>query len=71
MTSQGSIDSLGEQYIGAVTPSVSPDYQPGVVHGGSGVSASSNASSLRDELRVTWWGTWIMILLAAVSGLIS
>ncbi|KAI0334701.1 glycoside hydrolase [Cubamyces sp. BRFM 1775] len=38
MSAQGRINALGEQYIGAVTPNVSSDYQPGVVHGGSGVS---------------------------------
>lgn len=36
MSSSGSINNLGLQYIGAATPSISPNYQPGIVHGGFG-----------------------------------
>lgn len=45
MTSQGKINTLGEQYIGAVTPNVSSGYQPGVVHGGSGTNSTSQSGS--------------------------
>ncbi|KAK7695626.1 hypothetical protein QCA50_000262 [Cerrena zonata] len=36
MDNSGRINTLGQQYIGAVTPNVSSDYQPGIVHGGFG-----------------------------------
>lgn len=36
MDNSGRINALGQQYIGAVTPNISSDYQPGVVHGGFG-----------------------------------
>ncbi|EJF62918.1 hypothetical protein DICSQDRAFT_56805 [Dichomitus squalens LYAD-421 SS1] len=38
MSSGGKINQLGEQYLGMVAANVSPDYQPGIVHGGSGNS---------------------------------
>ncbi|KAI0721819.1 glycosyl hydrolase catalytic core-domain-containing protein [Cerioporus squamosus] len=55
MTSQGKINTLGEQYIGAVTPNVSSGYQPGVVHGGSGSnSTSESGSNGATRLAVSW-----------------
>ncbi|KAH9853697.1 glycosyl hydrolase catalytic core-domain-containing protein [Lenzites betulinus] len=51
MSSDGKINTLGQQYIGAITPNVSSDYQPGVVHGGAGVSAPSQSPSSSDILR--------------------
>lgn len=45
MDQSGQITTLGKQYIGANTPKVSPDYQPGIVHGGSGNASSSSGSS--------------------------
>ena len=41
MGSGGKINQLGEQYIGMVAANVSPGYQPGVVHGGSGSSGTN------------------------------
>ncbi|OJT10503.1 Alkali-sensitive linkage protein 1 [Trametes pubescens] len=57
MSTSGSITSLGEQYIGAATPNVTSDYQPGVVHGGSGVSAPSatQASSSSESRQAILW----------------
>ncbi len=57
MSTSGSITSLGEQYIGAATPNVTSDYQPGVVHGGSGVSAPSatQASSSSESRKAILW----------------
>lgn len=57
MSTSGSITSLGEQYIGAARPNVTSDYQPGVVHGGSGVAAPSGtqASSSSDSRRAILW----------------
>ena len=49
MTSQGSINSLGKQYIGATIPAVSPNYVPGVVHGGSGSNSGSAQVFLQDS----------------------
>ncbi|CAL1701688.1 unnamed protein product [Somion occarium] len=40
MDNSGRINMLGQQYIGAVIPNVSVDYQPGVVHGGYGSGPS-------------------------------
>ncbi|EKM59705.1 uncharacterized protein PHACADRAFT_158145 [Phanerochaete carnosa HHB-10118-sp] len=51
MNSGGQINTLGEQYIGAVTPNVSSNYQPGVVHGGKG--SSSTGSAVRTTLSRT------------------
>lgn len=45
MDSSGHINALGQQYIGATTPYVTPGFQPGVVHGGNGSTASPPASS--------------------------
>ncbi|KAH8103620.1 glycosyl hydrolase catalytic core-domain-containing protein [Cristinia sonorae] len=36
MTNDGHLTTLGKQYIGAVTPNISSDPKPGVVHGGKG-----------------------------------
>jgi len=40
MTPSGQINTLGGQYIGALVPNISSNYQPGVVHGGDGASAA-------------------------------
>lgn len=61
MSSDGHIDSLGQQYIGAITPSVSPDYQPGVVHGGSGVTSSSPVR-VRFSILLLLVTVWLSIL---------
>ncbi|KAI0824605.1 glycosyl hydrolase catalytic core-domain-containing protein [Trametes gibbosa] len=53
MSSDGHITTLGQQYIGAITPNVSSDYQPGVVHGGSGVSPPAQSPSSSGILRAT------------------
>ena len=68
MTSDGSINSLGEQYIGAVTPNVSPDYVPGVVHGGSGSSGSSGAGATRRPLSMTEWRVILLVAVTAFLG---
>lgn len=51
MSPQGAITPLGQQYIGAVKPNVTSDYQPGVVHGGSGVSAPTQVPNSSNRLR--------------------
>ncbi|KAI0637870.1 glycosyl hydrolase catalytic core-domain-containing protein [Trametes polyzona] len=55
MSLQGQITTLGQQYIGAASPNVSSDYQPGVVHGGSGVSAPTNVPNSGTTLRAMLW----------------
>ncbi|KAH9938450.1 glycosyl hydrolase catalytic core-domain-containing protein [Fomitopsis serialis] len=45
MDSSGRINTLGEQYIGAVTPNTSSNYTPGVVDGGYGSSTSPSLGS--------------------------
>ena len=64
MTSQGSINELGDQYIGATTPNVSPNYVPGIVHGGSGSSGSS--SVLLGTLGALRWLNLVLIALSAM-----
>ncbi|KAI0356575.1 glycoside hydrolase [Trametes cingulata] len=52
MSAQGRITPLGQQYTGAVTPNVSANYTPGVVHGGHGVStpiSGPNSSSILES----------------------
>ncbi|RPD61865.1 glycoside hydrolase [Lentinus tigrinus ALCF2SS1-7] len=59
MTSQGKMNTLGEQYIGAVIPNVSSGYQPGVVHGGSGSSSSGSRPSGAAGLAVSSLALWV------------
>lgn len=42
MDTDGKIDALGRQYIGAVPPSTSGNYTPGVVNGGDGGRPGNN-----------------------------
>jgi len=42
MGSDGRINDLGRQYIGAVAPNTTSDYIPGVVNGGEGGQPSDN-----------------------------
>ncbi|TCD61263.1 hypothetical protein EIP91_008696 [Steccherinum ochraceum] len=60
MDSSGHITFLGQQYIGAATPNVSANPQPGVVHGGDGeqggpaaVSSASRAGASLVALIIT------------------
>jgi hypothetical protein len=46
MDTNGHITTLGEQYIGAIMPNVSPSYQPGVVHGGNGTGYNPSGPSI-------------------------
>ncbi|KAI0771923.1 glycosyl hydrolase catalytic core-domain-containing protein [Trametes elegans] len=50
MSAEGYITTLGKQYIGAVTPNVSSGYQPGVVHGGKGVSTPISGPNTSDAM---------------------
>lgn len=47
MNMSGFITPLGQQYVGATAPAVSPDFVPGVVHGGFGAGPFANSSALR------------------------
>ena len=70
MDQGGQITTLGEQYIGAITPNVSPDYQPGIVHGGSGNASTSSGSVYQARLSNTAecvvFFAWIAMLLAII-----
>ncbi|KAI0786318.1 glycosyl hydrolase catalytic core-domain-containing protein [Abortiporus biennis] len=46
----GNIDTLGNQYISAITPNVSANYTPGVVHGGSGTKLGPDAISIGEHM---------------------
>ncbi|EMD41160.1 hypothetical protein CERSUDRAFT_131750 [Gelatoporia subvermispora B] len=64
MDSSGTINTLGEQYIGAVAPNISANYTPGVVHGGKGVPFQQGSGAM--SLRANSW----MVLLAIVLGIL-
>ena len=70
MSSRGRINALGEQYIGAATPNVSSDYQPGVVHGGQGTNTSASgvdsANNARPSLAAGYAYTIASFLAACV-----
>ena len=54
MSSQGQINALGEQYIGAETPNVNSSSEPGVVHGGSGTSGGGRSNDAGSMVDIQW-----------------
>ena len=54
MSSQGQINALGEQYIGAETPNVNSSSEPGVVHGGSGTSGGGRSNDADFKVDIPW-----------------
>ncbi len=75
MDSSGHITTLGQQYIGAIIPNISSNYQPGVVHGGNGNTSSGGGNSgnpsisaalLHYDARFVSIGTVVAITAAAL-----
>lgn len=67
MDQSGDITTLGEQYIGSITPNVSPDYQPGVVHGGNGnTTSTSDSYSVSPATMYIAGLAWMTALLAII-----
>lgn len=67
MDTSGHITTLGQQYIGAVAPNVSADYQPGVVHGGDG---NAGRPSLGDAASIPLHAS-LMYCILALSWILS
>ncbi|OCH93544.1 hypothetical protein OBBRIDRAFT_724588 [Obba rivulosa] len=59
----GTINTLGEQYIGAVAPNVSANYTPGVVHGGKGVPFQDSSESLLHSTSVPLLSVVLILVL--------
>ncbi|TBU32061.1 glycosyl hydrolase catalytic core-domain-containing protein [Dichomitus squalens] len=67
MSSGGKINQLGEQYIGMVAANVSPDYQPGIVHGGSGNSSPNGGrhTDVPDMALHTFFVLGVLVMVGA------
>jgi len=66
MDSTGKINTLGEQYIGALAPNTSANYTPGDVHGGSGSGPVVAGSSPSFECTTAGLLTTMVAVAAAV-----